>query len=363
MPDARIQSAIQNWAPRFLANGIDYNDFVRVVSEVESWPEWCGAWRRVGDRHRELGEEATAEERYLSAAAHYFQASMAYHFGKFLFVEYPQERQQTSALAVESYQKASRLWPGAMELLRIPGPDGISVPAVLRKPDHAARPPVVILVPGLDSVKEELHRYGDDFLARGMAVLAIDGPGQGELEDVAPMRPDYEAVVSRVLDFIESREDLEGRRVGIMGVSVGGYYAARAAAHDRRIRAAIESGGEYCLADHFESLPELTKTAMRYRTGCIEEDETRRYLARFTLEGQLSGVACPFLIIHGECDRLFPVEVAQRIFEEARPFSQLWVVPGGNHLCNNLPYVVRPKQADWMARALSGQMLDKGGNA
>src|SRR3954466_10320103 len=92
---------------------------------------------------------------------------------------------------------------------------------ILRKPWHTPRPPVVILIPGLDSVKEELHFYGHDFLARGMAVLAIDGSGQGEMEFRHPMRHDYEVPVGCAIDYFEVRTDVNATRVGLMGVSLG----------------------------------------------------------------------------------------------------------------------------------------------
>jgi len=100
---------------------------------------------------------------------------------------------------------------------------------VLRKPWHTPKAPVVILVPGLDSVKEELHIYGNDFLRRGMAVLAIDGPGQGEMEFDYPLRHDYEVPIKYAVDYLESRPDIDSTRVGLMGVSFGGQFVVRAA--------------------------------------------------------------------------------------------------------------------------------------
>lgn len=357
MSDERVATAIRNWAPRFIANGIDYNDFVATTGRIEDWEAWCSAWCEVGTKHSAMGDEAVREGRTLSAAKHYFQSSMAYHFGKFLFVDYPDERRQASRWAVETYQRAAQFWPGVIERVTIPGPLGLTIPGLLRKPEHQSCPPVVILIPGLDSVKEELHSYGDDFLARGMAVLAIDGPGQGELEDVAPMRSDYEVIVSAVVDYLASRRDLDGGRIGVMGVSVGGYYAARAAAREPRIRATIESGGAYCLADDFDTVPGLTRQAFIVRSGHGSPEAARDALLQFTLEGLLSQVSRPFLVIHGELDRLFPVDMAQRIAGEAGEHAELWVIPGGNHLCNNMPYLVRPKQADWMRKQLTSDSI------
>src|SRR6185312_10780660 len=89
--DERVQSAIDNWAPRFIANGIDYNDFQRVTRNVENWDDWCAAWSDCGASHERMAEQAEAERNYASAGYHYLHASMAYHFGKYLFVHRPAE--------------------------------------------------------------------------------------------------------------------------------------------------------------------------------------------------------------------------------------------------------------------------------
>src|SRR5437588_11913090 len=94
---------------------------------------------------------------------------------------------------------------------------------VLRKPWHTPKPPVVILVPGLDSVKEELHIYGDDFLRRGMAVLAIDGPGQGEMEFEYPCVITNKLRVNNESTNLKARQDVIPRawalRVWVFEVS------------------------------------------------------------------------------------------------------------------------------------------------
>src|SRR5437660_1575843 len=149
---------------------------------------------------------------------------------------------------------------------------------ILRKPWHTPKPPVVILIPGLDSVKEELHTYGDDFLKRGMAVLAIDGPGQGEMELEHPIRYDYEVPVGYAINYLERRNDVDARRVGVMGVSFGGYYAPRAAAYEPRIKAVISNCGPYNFVRNFDNLPQLTRDACIARSKSENEVEARSKL-------------------------------------------------------------------------------------
>src|SRR6202011_4054558 len=114
--------------------------------------------------------------------------------------------------------------------------DGITMPGLFRKPVGVERPPVLLMIPGLDSVKEELQTTADHFLRRGVATLAIDGPGQGETEFVRSIEPAYERPVAAVLDWLARRVDLDSNRVGIFGVSLGGHYAVRAAAFERRLK-------------------------------------------------------------------------------------------------------------------------------
>src|SRR6202049_2533290 len=102
--DELVQSAIDNWAPRFIANGIDSNDFQRITNSVERWDDWCRTWSACGAMHAQMGEKAEAEGLYESAAEHYYHASMAYHFGQFLFVHKPQEMRVAHAPAVRAYK-------------------------------------------------------------------------------------------------------------------------------------------------------------------------------------------------------------------------------------------------------------------
>ena len=352
--DERVQSAIDNWAPRFVANGIDSNDFQRVTNSVERWEDWCRAWSETGAMHERMGEQSEAEGHYESAAYHYNHASMAYHFGKFLFLQSPQELREAHDHTVSAYKKALPYFDFPGEHVAIPYEGGATMYGILRKPWHTPKPPVVILVPGLDSVKEELHTYGDDFLRRGMAVLAIDGPGQGEMEFDHSMRYDYEVPIHYAIDYLETRPDVNARRVGLMGVSLGGYYAPRAAAFEPRLMAIIGNCGGYNLVSRFEQLPALTRGAFINRLQTSSEAEAREKLAKFNLEGVVERVTCPFLIIMGRRDRLVPPADAERMAAEASAVAELWMFEDGNHVCNNIPYKHRPQQADWMRDKLQG---------
>src|SRR5579863_6794592 len=345
--EERVQIAIDNWAPRFIANGVDPNDFQHLARRIERWEDWSREWSACAAMHEQMGKEAEVQACYESAGYHYLHAAITHHFGKFVFVQNPEELHAAHDHVVQTYQKALPYFDFPGERVAIPYEQGDTMYGILRKPWHTPKPPIVILIPGLDSVKEELHSYGDDFLRRGMAVLAIDGPGQGEMELEYPMRFDYEVPIKHAIDYLETRPDVDAKRVGLMGVSFGGYYAPRAAAFEPRVKAAIGNCGPYNPVGNFAQRPLISRETYIHRLKAANQEDALNKLQRFNLEGVAEKITCPLLVIVGGKDRLVPPEQGKRTASEARN-AELWFFEDGNHVCNNIPYKHRPQQADWM---------------
>jgi dienelactone hydrolase len=350
--DDRVRAAVDNWAPRFVTNGVDFNDFQRVTARIERWDDWLREWSSCGALHEQLGEQAEADGCFVSAGQHFFHAAMAYHFGKFVFVHRLHERRVAHDHVVRNYLRALPYFDFPGERIAIPYEGGATMYGVLRKPWHIPNPPVVILIPGLDSVKEELHSYGDDFLRRGMATLALDGPGQGEMEFEFPLRFDYETPVQYAIDCLAARSDVNADRVGVFGVSLGGHYAPRVAVSEPRVKAAISLASWYSIAPQFNRCPLLTREAFVARLKVRDEAEALAALAPFNLDGVMQKVRCPLLVIMGRQDRIVPPEEAERM-AAAGGEIEMWMFEDGNHVCNNIPYKYRPQQADWMRHHLS----------
>ena len=127
--------------------------------------------------------------------------------------------------------------------------------------------------------KEEMDFYETLLLDRGMATLPFDGPGQGEAEYDLPIRGDFEVPVKAVVDYIESRPDLDASRVAIMGVSLGGYYAARAAAFEKRLKACLSLSGPYSWVEVFDARNELSRgiTSRRRQCATTPRDSSREH--------------------------------------------------------------------------------------
>jgi fermentation-respiration switch protein FrsA (DUF1100 family) len=350
-PDTRVRSAISHWAPRFVANGVTLTDFEEVTAATPSWNDWCRAWSERAAIHEQLGREALDQKRLLTAGEHLQRAGIYYHFGAFLFVHDLPQMKAANLKAVECRRLALPHLSPPGERVAIPY-EGKQLYGILRKPVGAERPGVVAMAMGLDSTKEECDAYEQPFLARGLATLTFDGPGQGEGQYDFAIRGDYEAAVTAVVDFIETRRDLDTRRIGLSGVSLGGYYAPRAAAFEKRIKACMALGGPFNWVEAWDGLPELTREAFRVRSRCATAEEARARAATLRLEGIAERITCPMFIMNGRLDRIVPCGDAERLARAVKGPVELLIIEDGNHIANNRVYRWRPFGGDWMAEQL-----------
>ena len=350
--DARVEAALAHWAHRFVTQGIPLPDFQDVIGGIERWEQWCAAWSDRGAVHRKLAETAQAAGRLLTAGEAFTRAALCYHFAKFVFVN-------DLAQMRTAHDQAVACRTAALPYLRPPGrrvqiPFGpVLLPGNLRLPVGVERPPLVVLVAGLDSTKEEMDSVEALFLARGLATLAFDGPGQGEAEYDLPIRGDYEVVVTAVVDWAEQLPEIDPDRIGLWGVSLGGYYAPRAAAFEKRLKACIALAGPFRWLDEWDHLPEVTRETFRVRSHSNTVDDALAVAATLSLEGVASEITCPLLVIFGKQDRLIHYPAAERLAAEAGGPTTLWMIPDGNHGATNRAYRFRPQSADWMAQTLA----------
>jgi dienelactone hydrolase len=362
--DARVRAAVDHWAPRFVQAGVDPNDFARTTSRIEVWDEWLDAWCDNADTHAGLGEEAAAEGRSLTAGEAWARATVAYHFAKFVWVVDPERSRAAAEKAVAAMSKVHEYLDPDAERIEVPF-DGGRVVGNLRRPaggEHRgapgsagrlrqARPALVLLVPGLDSTKEEFFKLENVFLDRGMATLSMDGPGQGESGYELPIRADYDVAVTAVLDAIADRTDVDLDRVGLLGVSLGGYYAPRALAFEPRLKAGVGLSGPYMFGDIWDDFPPQTRETFVAKSFARDDDEGRARAMELDLSGVAERIRQPYLGITGKLDRLIPWEQSERVAREAQNGTFL-LHEDGNHGCANVPYKTRPVAADWLRERL-----------
>lgn len=341
----------------------------RLASCVGDDERWFAEWVAAGDRARRLGDAAGAAGRRLTAAEHYRRAAVYSFVGERFVLPKTDVSQATYRRAVEMFATSLTVEDPAIEHVDVPfagGPLPATFTPARRTTDQ--RPPVAVLFTGFDGNKELNWVLAvPQLVARGVACISVDTPGVGEAIRFGGqlLRHDYEVVGAAVLDYLERRSDVDPSRVGIIAMSLGGYYASRAASLEPRFKACVAWGAQWDYHDVWRRRIEAAFDAqlpvpgdhLMWSTGTPDPTAALRQIEGFRLDGIVQRMRCPFLVCHGSDDQQIPVADARRLVEasgstdkELRLFGP---DEGGTQHCNldNLAVAV-PYMADWLADKL-----------
>jgi dipeptidyl aminopeptidase/acylaminoacyl peptidase len=294
-------------------------------NEPDAWrEEWCA----MASRLEKVADKAAAEGRQLTAGNYYLRAGMYYFTGE-RFI-YPGEQKRDVGRKSLHCQRAGleRRYPN-MEFVEVPF-ENTTLPAIfLKAPSVTGRAPTVVVFNGMDNCKEMSILFnGLEFAARGWHTLAIDGPGQGESLRLRGLyaRHDYEVAGTAAYDYVAARPEVDASKVVVMGYSFGGYYASRVAAFEKRYAAGVAFGALHWdlagwqreIKRRLEVDPKNTaQSAFHFRwiMGHIEDgDAAIAKAGKFSLAGVAEQISCPFLIVHGEEDKVVPVASAHKLY-------------------------------------------------
>ncbi|MBI4205012.1 MAG: alpha/beta fold hydrolase [Betaproteobacteria bacterium] len=344
MADRNVTVALDRFTWRMLSQYVSPWEFEQLKLKIQVWDQWCEEWCKAARQHADIAGKAVAAGNRITAGTAYIRAALYYHWASFLFVHDQKQWRAAMEAMDDCWKKAAPLVAPAMELFEIPF-DGTFLPGYLRKPAGVKNPPLVILVPGGDSTKEELYDFGEHILKRGVAVFAFDGPGQGLVSTRLKLRPDFEVPIRAATDFILKRDDVDGKRLAVGGISYGGLFACRAAAFDERFRAVVSVSSWYTPAGRFPGMDPLSQAGLKQYMG----ENAQAVQDGITMKGAAERIKVPLLQIYGGLDKASPPEHAHRVAAEVKGPKTTLVFEDGVHVCNNLHHIVRPLIADWVA--------------
>jgi 2,6-dihydroxypseudooxynicotine hydrolase len=339
------------WAPRMTLGGVEYHDLEAIKVLAPTWMEWIDVWSDRGAKHRSTADELKAAGSTLSAGHAYRRAAACYHFAKFVWAEDERKNRYATEAAVSCTRAALQLLDPSHR--RIAAENGeFKVVGYLRFPvtPSTSPYPLVVLVPGTDSTKEEFPSWENVMLDRGLACFTLDGPGQGEVFHMGTrMQPAYEKTLALGLEAVGSDPRIDMNRIGIAGTSLGGYYVVRGAAFDTRVKALVSISGPMSL--DFDALPAHTRATMKLYSRSRDDQEARAYIKRYNLEGILQRVKAPALIATGKMDRIVPWQHTKAIADGV-PKAAFRLYEDGNHALTNIAYEFRDISADWLKARL-----------
>jgi hypothetical protein len=316
---------------------------------------WFAEWTRMGDKIVARGRDEGARGHRLTMAACFLRASRYYQTGE-RFIH------PRSAVSQEVYKRAVDIFRDAVGIMRqlrvepveVPY-ENTTLPALLVHPHpdaNGGKPaPAMVFFDGFDVTKELQYGYGvADLAARGVGCLIVDGPGNGESVRFRnlPLIAETERYATPAYEFLADRREFDEKRIGVMALSLGGYYAPRAASLEPRFACCVAWGAQW---DYYEvwarRLEQLASgkvlslsvppAHLQWVLGVGSTEAALKVLEGFRLDGIVQKMRCPFLLVHGEGDEQIPLATAQKCFDAVgsrdKTFKVFTREEGGFHHC------------------------------
>ena len=347
--------------------GIEANaDFAGIRERVKKMADIGPAFAAVARRREAKANAAALADHKVTARDNFFMAAVHWGAAQWPYDENDETNISYNNKKRECFAKYATLADHHVEAVWVPFQDK-AIPAWLHlPPGHSSgKLPVVIAIPGMDSYKEiQVALYGDKYLNRGMAVLAIDGPGQYE----APMiglyftMENWTAAGPTLVDWIAARPELDATRIGVAGTSFGSLFGTVLTASEPRIKACAvmsvchEPG---CHTIFQEASPTFKKRFM-YMSGITDEDEFDEFRKKITWQGYADKIRAPYLCVAGEAEELSPLAHSDALMAALKGPKQMVVYQESRHSVGNVPAAnLGPSPpillADWLADRLAGK--------
>ena len=334
-------------------------DNVRKHDDIE--PAFVNAARRREARAR----AAEAEDATVTARDNYFMASI--HWGTAQWSRHDNDATNLAynASKRECYGHYTRLADHRIEPVFI-ALNGRTLPGWFHLPPgyNGGRIPVVISFPGMDTYKEVFVALkGDRWLSRGIAVLALDGPGQAECRvlGLTVSMANWTAVGKAAVDWLVARPEIDPQRIGAFGNSFGSFFVTLVAASEPRICACVANSNNLEPGFHaiFQEASPSYKKRFMYMAGFTDEAKFDAFRKTLTWEGHAERIRAPYLCVTGEWDELSPMVHTERMLSTMRNPRRLVVYQDARHAIGACPSVnLGPHPptlvADWMAARFAG---------
>lgn len=306
---------------------------------------WGSEWGKLGVRHEALAEEQQTLGNKEEAGKAFYQAYEYYRIGRYPVPSSP-EKMNCYSGALRAFLKAAPSLDPPLERIEIPF-EGKKVVGYLQIPRGTSRPPVIMHWGGVDGWKEDRRSNSEVFHKEGWATFTIDMPGAGE-NPCLGQEPGAERTFSAAIDYLDTRNDIDGKRIAVMGGSFGGYWATKLAyVEAKRLRGAINWGAGCHLTFQEDWLrPALTEKASQYLMGPASLLDARSYIfgvktldevlkiapsLSLVTQGIIDQPSAPLLCINGKEDDQHPVEDIYLLLEHGSP-KDVRIIPGAGHM-------------------------------
>lgn len=336
-------------------------------------PQFLQQWVQMADKLVGLADEDLAQGRGFSAGAKLDRASLYYQLAERMQGHGAPGREETYAKAVRSFQRSIEASDRNLRRVEIPYEGGVLSGYFSQAQGVSDPAPTVLYVNGLDSTKEMLVWSGLPvaLARRGVSTLSIDQPGTGEALRLHGLHAvhDSERWASPIVDWLQQQSDVDSKRIGMGGISLGGYYSPRAVANEPRFAAGFVWGGNHNwgevqaarLRNEGERPVPHYWNHVRWVWGYPDMESFQGVWPKINLDGEVEKIRVPFLVTHGEKDRQIPLKYAQATYDQLvnSPKRELKIFTareggvehvGADNMSFGCDFI-----ADWLAETLGGR--------
>jgi alpha-beta hydrolase superfamily lysophospholipase len=329
---------------RLAAIGLPADVTEHALRKVRSVRDWDLAWTWAAQRFLGEGRVHQRAGQKEAAALSQQHAALAYHLAGMLVLDDPRKIRALRASASSLYARSLPVLRPSVRRVETPWRT-THLPGYLAVPETLSGPaPLVVMLNGTSTSKEETLLWSDTFLERGLAVLALDWPGSGESSLHVSPTPDCDDFIDGVIAVVSSEPAIDATRIGLMGFSLGGAVAALAAANDRRVGAIVAVTPPYDPRPWFARAQPLLRRHLASIAG--GEEQLTRLTSAFALPEVIGRVRCPVLVFGAGRDLIVPPEEAIRFCVAAGERGTLLWYPDGRH-------GLYEELADWTTEAAS----------
>jgi dienelactone hydrolase len=335
-------------------------DLQEISRRIQKFVDIPREFSRAATRREELARQAETAGHPFEAREHYYIAACFYTNAMWAIYEDGnpqrigwQERKRAC------YDKFIHYAGRPIERVELPY-EGKKIHALLHLPPRLRagdKVPCIMYIPGMDGVKEDTPASGDPLIEQGFAVLAIDGPGQGETREggIKCTASNYADAGKLACDYLVKRPEIDADRLGILGSSMGTYWAPRVVAEEKRFKACAVSGvcmepGQYAI---FNMSSPTFKLNYMYMAGYDDEAAFDEFAKTLTLKGVTSKITCPYLVVAGEDDEHCNMQFVYELMGEIPAPKLLYVFEGERHSIRNPR--ARSLLVNWLIDTLIGK--------
>ena len=341
-------------------------DLIELREKVKKFADITPAFESLARRRDAKGRSAEANGERITAREQYYFAAQYWAYAQWALDKADEQNLSCNKRKREAMEKYASFADHHVEYVWIPF-RGRELPAVLHLPPGYAggAVPTIVAIPGMDAYKErQVALYGDPWLTRGYAVLALEGPGYWEapLLGIYATIPGWEETGREVMKWLLARPEVDADRIGLTGSSFGSLFAAIMMSAEPRFRAGAVSATCFEPGCHtlFEEASPTFKKRFMFMSGYLDETEFDEFSKTISWKGRVNKISSPLLVVGGECDELCPLIHTQQFVDALPGPKQLVIYQGSRHVVGGVPSAnLGPApgtlQADWMAARLDGK--------